>query len=279
MTTGAYGQLDNYAQRDWGSLETGRRQASRMEQRAQAPDQVRVRAELLDLLEIGPGVRLLDVGCGTGPLLRDAAPRVRPGGRVVGMDPVTGMVEAAREKAHAAGLGNEIEVYEGVAEQLPFADGEFGLTLAFTVLCHLPDAREGIAEMIRVTRPGGRVAVLDHDLETFVVQHPDRALTRRVTAAWVDQQYSDGWIGRKLPHLLGQAGIQEIQVRGFVEIQQDPDGFLRLTAERAAKVAQETGAISPEERARWRAALQAEAEAGRFLAARSYFLAWGRTPG
>ncbi|MCC7106522.1 MAG: methyltransferase domain-containing protein [Chloroflexi bacterium] len=276
--TETYGAMDRYAQRDWGDLESGQRQAGSMEGRSRAPDQSRVRAELLRLLGVSPGIRLLDVGCGTGPLLRDAAPLVRPGGRTVGLDPVAGMIELAREKAREAGLEGEIELYQGEAEDLPFGDGEFDLAVAFTVLCHLVDARAGIAEMARVTQPGGRLAALDHDLETFVIQHPDRDLTRRVLAPWVDQQYADGWIGRKLPHLLAEAGLEQIEVRGFVEIQQDPDGFLRLTAERAAKVAEETGAISPPERSRWRAALAAEAAAGRFFASRSYFLAWGRKP-
>lgn len=99
--------------------------------------------------------RALDVGTGAGALALALAPLVR---EVVGVDRVPELLERARERA--AGLPN-VEFVEADAARLPFPDGAFDLTGTLRTLHHVPRPELVLAELVRVTRPGGRVLVVD----------------------------------------------------------------------------------------------------------------------
>ena len=111
--------------------------------------------------DIGPGQHVLDVACGTGALARAAAERVGPSGLVVGLDPNPDMLAVARHKRPA------IEWRDGRAESLPFADERFDAVVSQFGFMFFEDKSEALREMMRVLRPGGRLAVavcdtLDH---------------------------------------------------------------------------------------------------------------------
>jgi SAM-dependent methyltransferase len=104
---------------------------------------------------------VLDVGCGAGHWGRALATVLPPEARVVGVDREAVWVEKAAERAAAAGLGGRYTFEQGRAEALPFPDGTFDLVTCQTVLIHCPDPGAALAEMVRVTRPGGRIAVAE----------------------------------------------------------------------------------------------------------------------
>jgi SAM-dependent methyltransferase len=110
----------------------------------------RVGEHLLDDVGAGPGVRLLDVGCGPGTITAAAAAR---GAQAVGIDLAAGMLELGRER-HPG-----LDLREADAEALPFADATFDAVVGAFVLNHLPDADAAVAEAARVLAPGGRIAV------------------------------------------------------------------------------------------------------------------------
>jgi len=91
----------------------------RLELRAKVDDEVTARAEYLSLLEIGPGQRVLDIGCGSGVIARDVARRVQPNGRVVGIDPSPALIAAARELTTATDVETSITFREGDCRALP----------------------------------------------------------------------------------------------------------------------------------------------------------------
>jgi SAM-dependent methyltransferase len=239
---------------------------------------VAARADYLDLLELRPGQRVLDVGCGSGVVTRDMARRVSPGGRAVGIDPSAEFLAIARDLAREAGLDAVVEFRDGNALALPFGDGEFDAALAATVLVHVPGGDGAIPEMARVVRPGGRVGIFDLDGDSLLVSHPDRALTRRIVAAFSDHSTVDGWLVRRLPGLLSQAGLTHVATRAFLPLEQEPDGFYGRMAVRAVDVAAQTGAITESEREGWLVALRAEQAAGNFLAGRVHIFCWGIKP-
>lgn len=106
---------------------------------------------------VQPGVRALDVGCGPGGLTRELVPAV--GARnVAAIDPAPQFVAACRRRNPG------VDVREGVAEQLPWDDGQFDATLCSLVIGFMRDPDEGIREMARVTRPGGTVAACMWDI-------------------------------------------------------------------------------------------------------------------
>jgi SAM-dependent methyltransferase len=108
-------------------------------------------AALADAAGVRPGARVLDVGCGPGGLTSELAARVGTG-NVAAVDPAPQFVRACRERNPGA------DVREGVAEALPWADGEFDAALSSLVIGFMRDPDAGVGEMARVTRSGGTVA-------------------------------------------------------------------------------------------------------------------------
>lgn len=121
------------------------------------------RARTLSHAAIRPGERLLDVGCGTGVLTRRALEAARPGGSAVGIDPSWRMVQVGRETA--VRLGSAVEFKLAAIERLPFDDAQFDVALSSLMLHHLPPEtkRQGLAEVYRVLKPGGRLVAVDID--------------------------------------------------------------------------------------------------------------------
>jgi SAM-dependent methyltransferase len=114
-------------------------------------------AQLTDWLEVAPGQRALDVGCGPGAWTEHLVARLGPGA-VSAIDPSAPFVEACRERLP------EVDVQQGTAESLPYADASFDVAGASLVVHFMKDPRAGIAEMARVTRPGGWVGASVWDL-------------------------------------------------------------------------------------------------------------------
>lgn len=108
----------------------------------------------IDQLQVGVvkplcvGREVLEVGCGTGMILKEIAPFAK---RAVGLDISPGMLEKARERG--------LEVVEGSADALPFPDQSFDAVYSFKVLAHVEAIQQAMREVARVLRPGGRAAL------------------------------------------------------------------------------------------------------------------------
>ena len=115
----------------------------------------RWRARAADLAAVGPGATALDVATGTGDLALELARRVGPGGEVVGSDFSEEMLEIARRKAP------DLRFEWGNALELPYEDGRFDAATVGFGARNFSDLDQGLREMARVVRPGGRVVVLE----------------------------------------------------------------------------------------------------------------------
>ena len=104
---------------------------------------------------------VLDVGCGVGHWSMVLASVLHGDVRVTGIDREPSWVDEAGARARARGLEGRFIYLPGEAQRLPFPDDSFDLTTCQTVLIHVPDPAAAIAEMVRVTRPGGLVMVAE----------------------------------------------------------------------------------------------------------------------
>ena len=166
---------------------------------------------MIDIARIEEGQRVLDVACGTGVVARAAADRVGRTGSVVGLDLNPAMLEVA------AGIRSDIEWRQGDAANLPFADNEFDAALCQSALFFFPDVDAAVAEMARVVRSGGAVAVQTYasldDQPGFLELD---AVVRRIAAADALQLLDTYWSQGDLSILcktLSQAGLDIIETR------------------------------------------------------------------
>ena len=118
------------------------------------------RRKTVAAMELPAGARVLDLATGTGDLALMIA-RLHPDARVIGSDPSSRMLEVGVQKVERVGLADRVSLELGDAQALPYDDDAFdGCCIAFGIR-NVPDRSAALAEMARVTRPGGRVAVLE----------------------------------------------------------------------------------------------------------------------
>jgi SAM-dependent methyltransferase len=224
------------------------------------------------LLEVAEGDQVLDVGCGTGEDAREIA-RHYPGVAVVGVDADPERVAEADRLT--LGVPRPVEFQVADVTRLPFEAGAFDAVRADRVFHHLADPVTGLAEMIRVSRPGGRVVVSDLEYESLVVGGADHLVTRRVVDWWCDHHVPQGRIGRELRGRFTDAGLDAVEVHPTALLVTAYDEDVLHLAERAAGAAA-AGAIPGEEVARWVAALRESDRSGRFVCALTVLTVRGR---
>jgi demethylmenaquinone methyltransferase/2-methoxy-6-polyprenyl-1,4-benzoquinol methylase len=138
------------------------------------------RRKTVRALQLGEKPRVLDVATGTGDLAIDIA-RMTPGATVIGLDPSTEMLAIAKDKIERRGLADRVTIVVGDAQQLPYQDCEMdAATIAFGIR-NVPDRLQGLRELARVVRPGGRIAVLElGEPRKGMLGHAARFHTRHV---------------------------------------------------------------------------------------------------
>jgi SAM-dependent methyltransferase len=135
-----------------------------LEDRARMPTYRAMFTTLIDMMQPRAGEAILEVGCGAGSLVRLLARRLGAANPITAVDPNRYLLREAASLTAAQGLDGGIRFLPGNAEALPFADGSFDCVFAVTVLEEC-DADRAIAEMLRVTRAGGRIGVVVRALD------------------------------------------------------------------------------------------------------------------
>ena len=225
---------------------------------------------MLERIGLAPGEAVLDVGCGPGIDVFDMVDHVGPSGRLVGLDASEAMIAEARRRAEAVAVPIVFEV--GEVQALPFADGTFDVCRAERLLMHIPGAEQALAEMVRVTRPGGRIAVFDFDWDTLMIDHPDKDTTRAFVLSYSDS-FQNGWIGRQLPRLFKEQHLQVVSldpVQVFIHY-----AFAELLLGGHLAAVQANGMLSAERAREWWEYLQRADRAGTLLISFTAFVIVG----
>ena len=168
---------------------------------------------LLDRVELGPGDSAIDLGCGPCGVLELLYRRVFPGGRVVGLDSDPAHVEMAAEFVSKRGLDG-VEVVAADARNTGLQEDSFDVVHARTLLINVPEPEKVLAEMVRLTRPGGWVASLEPDCE-HSIYYPHDAVFDRLHELFMvafSRNGADPLIGRRLGELYRQAGLEDVGV-------------------------------------------------------------------
>ena len=198
----------------------------------------RWRRFLVSRLEVGPDARVLDVATGTGAV---ALELVRQHGcSVVGIDRSPEMLAVARSRVAARRLGAKIELHEGRAEALRFADGSFdGLTVTY-LLRYVDDPAATISELARVVRPGGTMALLDFGVPQSRVARALWEIYVRMVLPSAGRLLSPGW--HEVGRFLGPS-IRELEAWLPLELQLEVWSDAGLTDIRARRLSLGGGVV------------------------------------
>jgi SAM-dependent methyltransferase len=144
-----------------------------LEAMSRHPEIERVRSVAMEALDPRPGQHLLDAGCGGGEVARMLAARTGPAGSVTAVDYSAVHIEAARSRHD----GSNVEYLRGDVTDLDVFDASMDGVWCERVLQHVPDPEQTIAELRRVTRPGGRICLIDTDWQSLAFDGTPGPLT------------------------------------------------------------------------------------------------------
>lgn len=246
-----------------------------LDQMAGDPAIQRVRAVAWDALDARPGHRVLDVGCGAGEVARQLAARVAPDGDVVAVDisAVTVAIAAGRHD------GGRVRYAVGDVAALDFPDGTFDRVRTERVLQHVADPDGAVAELARVTRPGGRVCLIDTDWESIAVDGlPDEVVVPVREAAFTRVRMHHASMGRTLRRRLVRAGLADARCEPVTLWFTDPESASAVIPLFNPAIPPEAGMMPAELRDPWFAALDAAAARDEFLAVLTIWVASATKP-
>ncbi len=228
-------------------------------------------------MHIQPGDRVLDVGCGPATDTVPMASLVGSAGQVAGIDADPAMIAEADQRAAQAGVSNYVIHKVGDVYTMPFGDGEFRSCRSERLFQHLLDPARALAEIARVTQPGGWVVTLDTDWGSLSVDCEYVDVERRLARIFAENILNNGYAGRQIYRLYRQQGFRNITVELLpTYFTSYPLGRMIALLDRSERFALETNQVTPEDIDRWREALQRADEAGTFFASVSIVLVAGQ---
>ena len=182
-----------------------------------------LRQRSIDAMALFPGQRVLDVGCGTGTGTLALADAVGASGMVRGVDYDVVMIAAAQRRASVDGVDAWVAYHQANAAALPWPDGYFDASRSDRVLQHMLDPERAFNELVRVTRPGGRVVLIDGDWATLNIDSAPLDTDTRRTYFQETLRVANPLSGRCLQRLFERHGLLNIEIDVQPMFERDAD--------------------------------------------------------
>ncbi|MFQ5902492.1 MAG: methyltransferase domain-containing protein [Candidatus Binatia bacterium] len=205
-------------------------------------------------LKLPKSAKVLEVGCGTGVVVRALARRKGFSGRAVGVDQGSAFIEAARRFAKKEGVSKKVEFQVGDAHKLDCADGSFDAVIAHTLISHVTEPSAVLKEMARVIRSRGKVAIFDGDYASLTYAFPDRDFGRQMDGALAMATFNNPLVMRDLPHLLPEMGLEITETLADVITEIGSGSYFKSFAETYAPLVSSGGLLPAQKVDDWLAA-------------------------
>lgn len=222
-------------------------------------------------LKLSKLAKVLEVGCGTGVVVRTLARRKGFSGRAVGVDHSSVFVEAARRFAKKEGVSKKAEFQVGDTHKLDYADGSFDAVIAHTLISHVTEPSAVLKEMARVVRSGGKVAIFDGDYASLTYAFSDRDFGRQMDGALALATFNNPMVMRDLPRLLPEVGLEITETLADVVAEIGSGSYFRTFAETYAPLVSSGGLLPAQKVDDWLAAQRHAMEEGTFFASCNYY--------
>lgn len=216
---------------------------------------------------IEAGWHVLDAGCGGGSFLPLMATLVGKTGKIVAMDLAPENIKNIQAMAETEGFICELTTEVGSVTSLPFAENQFDCVWCANVVQYLTEEQfqQAVAEFKRVVKPGGTIAIKDVDISAWQFQPMEPPLMWNWITSWNQtnsrgEKILGGMIGTRIPTWLREAGIKDIQRKGWLVERWAPidaltRGYLIDNLRFLAGKAEERD-LPPEDREQWRAIVE-----------------------
>lgn len=252
------------------AIEYNKAAAESIERSYKTPDIARQRLQTLKALGLNAGEQVLDVGCGTGFLISEMAALVGESGSLTGVDFSQDMLDLAIQRCESM---PQIQLRQGSAEALPVADACFDAASCTQVLLYVSDVQQSVAELSRVLKPGGRLAVVETDWRGVVLNSANSALTERIFGAF-DHAVPNPNLPSKLIPILKANGFAAVNVEAIpiINTSNTEANFSASILKWTSDIAVKDQLVTRQEADEWMADIDAKATAGEYFFSINRFL-------
>ena len=221
----------------------------------------------VDLLQLTAGNCVLDLGCGPGSDLPALIEEVGESGHVFGVDSSVAMISYAREQIRCSNISADLRVAD--ANDLPFQADMFDACRADRVFQHLKDPQRALHELLRVTKSGGRIVVVDPDQDTLIIAVNAGHITE-VIRDFRREHTTNPTIAHTIGSLFAELGAKSISVEGHTMVLTKPSDAFGLVE--WPKMLHSQGKLTQEEVSTWNTTLQRSVDQGSFFYAVTFFI-------
>ena len=243
----------------------------RLESRAQVPVFSSLFDKYVDKIDLPPSAKILEVGCGTGVILRNLVRRSNFTGTALGIDQCQSFIDAATRFSETENSEDKITFQIGDAHNLDLPTAEYDLVIAHTVISHVTEPVKVLSEMSRGVKPGGTVALFDGDYALLTYAFPDHSFGQKMDNALSTTTFNNPRIMRDLPRLLPQMGLELDHAWGDAVVEIGNGSYFKTFAETYVPYVKNAGIFSEQAVDIWLNEQYKAMDNGTFFAACNYY--------
>lgn len=243
----------------------------RLESRAKVPVFSSLFDKYVEQIDLPQAANILEVGCGTGVILRNLVRRKDFSGGATGIDQCRSFIDAANEFSKQENIEGKVNFQVGDIHKLDFPVSEFDLVIAHTVISHVTEPVEVLAEMARVVRPGGMIVIFDGDYASLTYAFPDHGFGQKMDNALATTTFNNPRIMRDLPRLLPEMDLELKSAWGDAVVEIGEGSYFKTFAETYVPYVKNSGMFSEQAVNIWLDEQYKAMENGTFFAACNYY--------